>query len=668
MTTLAVREMVLYKHGVGFFVRGGAVEGESLALNFRQDEINDVLKSLTVFDQSGGQVLGIHYGTPMDAADRLANSSIRLSDRASLRDLLRDLRGRSASLTFETTPGTRETVSGRVIGLDEAPDNANSVLPTQPIVSIAMLTPEGVRVFPFDGLRGLTIHDTQSEHDLRYFLDTSMSESTSRTVNVRLSAGAHDLVVYYVAPSPTWRVSYRFVGETDENAETGKGVLQGWGLFDNRLEEDLDSVRVTLVAGQPISFIYDLYASRIPARPTVQDETRVAPGPVEYRGKTLVHRSDRADIRRVPPPPSSHSIVERFTPQSQMDSAAFAEMDAYAVPPDLSADMLSQTAAAETKDSGEFFQYTVTAPVSVKRGESALVPIIGAEISYNRELLYNRAKLPNHPVAALRFPNTTGLTLERGPVTVVEDGDYKGEAVIAFTKADNEVYLPYAVELGVRVVEHPISRTETAGLNIQGRYLVYEEYQVRGTTYFIENTAQRALKLMIEAPVLAGWEIFDTPAPDVANATEQRWRVTVAAGGKAEFVRLERQRTRRYEELLRLNYAQLQDYLNNRWLDSTTFNQLHELLDKQSGIVQAKAQKEQLTTERDALYKKQEQLRANLTTLQPSGQEGALRRRMLGQLEETQNRLEAIDAEMTSLTTQIATAEAKIEDLIRALS
>jgi hypothetical protein len=58
MTTLPVREIVLYKHSVAFFVRQGEVSGDSLTLSFRQDEINDVLKSLAVFDQRGGQVLG----------------------------------------------------------------------------------------------------------------------------------------------------------------------------------------------------------------------------------------------------------------------------------------------------------------------------------------------------------------------------------------------------------------------------------------------------------------------------------------------------------------------------------------------------------------------------------------------------------------------------------
>src|SRR5438046_7328489 len=119
MSTLPVREMILYKHGVGFFVREGIVGREDVELTFRQDEINDVLKSLTVFDRAGGQVLGIHYQTPMDKAARLTNSSIRLSDRDSIRDLLRDLRGRRVILSFEITSGSIETVSGRVIGIDD---------------------------------------------------------------------------------------------------------------------------------------------------------------------------------------------------------------------------------------------------------------------------------------------------------------------------------------------------------------------------------------------------------------------------------------------------------------------------------------------------------------------------------------------------------------------
>ncbi len=165
---------------------------------------------------------------------------------------------------------------------------------------------------------------------------------------------------------------------------------------------------------------------------------------------------------------------------------------------------------AEGQEAGAFFEYRVTTPVSVKRGESALVPIISADIAYTRELLYNGAKLPSHPVVALRFANTTGLTLERGPVTIVEDGEYRGEAVIPFTKSGSEVYLAYAVELGVRVVERSARHTEMAGLVIREGYLLINEYQVQTTTYMLENDTDQDHVITIEAPVTSQYELFDT--------------------------------------------------------------------------------------------------------------------------------------------------------------
>ncbi|MBZ0281850.1 MAG: 6-phosphogluconolactonase [Anaerolineae bacterium] len=653
VTTLPVREMVLYKHGVGFFVREGAVAGENVALTFRQDEINDVLKSLAVFDKAGGQVLGIHYQTPMDKDARLASSSIRLSKTASLRDLIADLRGRRVTMDFESAAGILEVVSGRVIGLDESNTLAVDTVSEQ---LVTLLADDGaVRVFRLGALRSLHVDDPQAGHDLTYFLDTSLSEDARRTVNVRLSAGEHQLAVFYVAPSPTWRVSYRLVAESEVGTESGKALLQGWGLFDNRLEEDLEDVRVTLVAGQPISFIYELYASRIPVRPTVQDETRVAPGPIEFGGADMLEKAELDDSPRFMRAQSK--ALGAAAPRSAAPMRDMLRAEAMqAAPP-----------AAQAKDVGEFFQYVVTAAVSVKRGESALVPIIGSEINYQRELLYNGAKLPDHPVVALRFDNSTGLTLERGPVTIVEDGDYKGEAVVAFTKDGNQVYLPYAVELGVRITEHKESAAHDTGLTIKDAYFVYEQFVVAITKYTIENTTSKAQTVTIEAPIQVGWELADMRAPDVVTATEHRWRVNIPARSKTDFVRRFRHRSFRREEVRQLSYQKLQEIGKHTWLDEAIQGKLAEMLAELGRIQQANARQTKLAAERETLYKQQEQLRANLTTLQAAGQEAALRTRMLGQLETSQNRLEAIEHEVAQLTQQVLESEQKITQIIAGL-
>jgi hypothetical protein len=644
MTTLPVREMVLYKHGVGFFRREGEVSAEEVTLTFRHDEINDVLKSLAAFDREGGQVLGIHYQTPLDKAARLADSSIRLSDAASLFDLLRDLRGREVTLMVGS-----EEVRGRLIGLDVAKGEKQGL--GDSLVSIASER-DSVQVYRVGEVQGVLLHDDRAQHDLHFFLDTSMSEDLRRTVTVRLSPGDHRLAVYYVAPCPTWRVSYRVIAESDEAGPTGSALLQGWGLFDNRLDEDLKDVSVTLVAGQPISFIYDLYASRIPQRPVIEDEARVAPGPVEFEtAKPKRERSLRGFLAD-----RTVEAMDLATPRSAsvraMIEASVDEMQAAAPP------------VAEGHEAGEFFQYVVTTPVSVKRGDSAMVPILGTSVSYNKELLYNGAKLPDHPVAALRFANTTGLTLERGPVTLVEDGEYKGEAVVPFTKADGEVYLPYAVELGVKITERSEYTAEMAGLSIDRSYLLIEEYQVTTVIYTVENNTMQHKTVILEARIMTGYELFDMPNPDAATAEHRRWRVEAPAEAAVDFVRRERKLTSRREEVRLLDYRSLQAYFEGRWLDSKTHDRLHALLDDLALIHKARTEQTQLEGERKTVYERQGQVRENLNTLKATGDEGQLRNRMLKQLEASEDRLEEIAARHADLEREIAEAEARIEQTL----
>jgi hypothetical protein len=325
---------------------------------------------------------------------------------------------------------------------------------------------------------------------------------------------------------------------------------------------------------------------------------------------------------------------------------------------------------AETKDSGEMFQYIVTTPVSVKRGESALVPIVGSEIEYERELLYNGDKFDKHPVAALRFYNKTGLTLERGPVTIVEDGDYKGEAVVAFTKENNQVYLPYAVELGIKVTERDERYTETFSMSIQNRYLMHEMFQVLSTTYIIENSTAKPQTVTIEAsiPSDAGQELYETRLPDVETANERRWRVAVPAHGKTEFISNERSRTYRHEELTRLDYRNLQKYLENKWLDRALFDALSRLLEMLGLNQRLNERRAVLENERAQLYAQQENLRANLGALQATGQEAPLRNRLLKQLENSQDKLESIDGETHTIDRQIAENTTQIERMIADLN
>jgi hypothetical protein len=258
--------------------------------------------------------------------------------------------------------------------------------------------------------------------------------------------------------------------------------------------------------------------------------------------------------------------------------------------------------------------------------------------------------------------------LERGPVTLVEDGDYKGEAVVPFTKDDGEVYLPYAVELGVKITDLSTSPTRTTGISFGGEFVVYEEYNIWRTEHRIENTSADDLQITIEAPRSGQeYELFDTPAPDVETNSERRWRVNVPARSRSSFVWQIRMRTHRREHLRGLRYEQLQSLLKHRWLDQSTFDLLSEMLGQMRSIEEMQRELAKLAAEREQIYKQQEQMRENLAALQPSGKEAALRGRILDKLEESQNRLDDHEAREAELNRQVAEAEERIQQIISSL-
>lgn len=728
MAKLPIREMVLYKHGVGYFVRGGEFEGDHVMLEFLTDDINDVLKSLTVLDRAGGKVLGVNYQTEPSINSRNANSSITLSPNNSQLDLIRDLRGRFVTCTLRREEAIFE-LTGRIVGIETLEKDETSH-------RVVLQTEEGdIHFFNLAGLLNLVIHDEQSQQDLAWFLDKSLNSKQRQRVHVHLTEGAHNLTMSYVAPSPTWRVSYRFVAELGETNPTGRGLLQGWGVFDNNFNEDLVDVQVTFVAGQPISFVYDLYSATIPQRPVVQDESRVldemvffesemadthseeVPGlgfmakaaePQAKAASGLLRRMDsgqRAQARQQPVDVTDRIRMQLQSELSQLatreeiqhkseeilnslldeESLVLSRRDRNIILESVLADVLGSgihelaiddmidgtAVEASNEQRGEFFQYAVNNPVSVKRGESSLIPILSSEVEYTKELLYNHDKLAEHPVLAVRFNNTTDLTLERGPITIVENSDYKGEAILSFTKPNKTLFLAYAVELNVHVVKHCTTYHQTVGLHIENGFVILETYEIHQCIYRIENTLTEDIQLTIEEnlpPNFAEFEAVDTPQPDLLSTKERRWSIKIPAQQKYRFVRKDRKKIAQRTYVRNLQYKQLEYYLQNRWLDEATYHDLHDILTQIQQINQLSGELKTINQDRTKLYESQKQIRENLTSLQAtSDQEARLRERMLNKLENTQDQLDELERREAELNAEIERLNRAVETALQEL-
>jgi hypothetical protein len=665
ITRLPIRKVVLYKHGVGFFERHGRVSGAQVELSFRAEEMNDVLKSLTAIDRGGGQVLGIEYATPQSREEQLAGCSIRLDDDRSLRDLLVSLRGRRVRLSLDQG----ERLAGILVGLDELPERqavasslvsllvdgggAQSVANAEAGQAGQSPTPaqSGVEAVALGRVSGVEILDERGASDLRFFLQTALNQEQYRRVTVHLTPGDHDLAVHYLAPAPSWQVSYRLV--IDEKDGEPSAFLQGWGIFHNGLEEDLDSISLSLVAGMPISFVYDLYTPHTPERPVVEEEGRVAPGPVEF-GAPM----EAFTLEAAAPEPG---------PRYGMGLKAALAPDAREA---ISRETLQEAArvSATGESLGELFQYVIGTPVTVQRGHSALVPIIAHELGCGKNLLYNGSKMPAHPVATLRLRNETGLTLERGPITVIEEGAYVGEAVLPFTSVGGEMAVPYAVELGAKVREEMGSSRQIHSLQIEGAYLQFEEWDVRWREYQINNSTGRAMTLLVEHPRTTHYELFDTAEPMETTDEYLRFEVSVLGRAEAKIRVKERRLISRREEVRKQSYQRLRKFLTQGLLDRDVYDKVAELLGLWDRIEEMEKQLQETEKERQAIYKSQQQIQGNMSALSATGKEGALRARYVEELAATEDKLKSLDNQETELKAEIERLKAEIESRILALN
>jgi hypothetical protein len=688
---LPIRRIMIYKHGVGYFERRGAVSGETLRLSFPRAAMDDVLKSLVALDLGAGQVLSIDYETPEDRAALLAKGSIHLSDNHSMLDLLRDLRGRRVRLfTSEkekpapkAKPGfglggngpkgeeegeeePEGQISGLVVGVEYEDEDALLR------ATVAIYQPERrqVRSLALSAIRRLELLDDAAGADLDYFLRAAQSEEERRSATLHLSPGEHDLLVGYIAPAPAWRVSYRMLFEEDEgpktkdespagastsvNAQPSSTVLlQGWGLFDNQLEEDLEGVELSLVAGMPVSFRYRLYEPKTPERPLVEDEERTVDAPVFFAAAPPPAMAEpmAADMAFGGAPRAMAAAAP--TRRAKFEAAAMEE---------------SVQVSAGGEERGALFAYAVQHPVSVARGQSAMVPIVSAKLAGRRELLYNGRKLAAHPVASLRLSNSSGLTLERGPVTVLENGDYAGEAVVSFTRAGAELIVPYAVELGVTVVEQSSSERITASVRVQNDYLLIDTFVIARREYQLTSTLDKPCEVVIEHVPLHGHELYETPAPSERGAEFLRWAVACPANRLTSFTVRERQRTSRREQLRGQNSATLQRFLADKFLDQATFAALEQVLGIYRQIEQQNQALAKIAKQREAIYQQQRQIQGNLGPLGREGEEGTLRGRYVAELNTLEDQLKALSAEEQRIGAQIAELEALAAAKLKALS
>ena len=647
---LAIKKVVLFKHGVGHFEREGQISGDaSIDLYFRASEMNDVLKSLTVLDLTGGLITSISYESTLSVEEQLKDIAIRLPENNALKGLLSQVQGARVAIDVG-----QKTITGVVTGIETVKRQTGEIVLDTTYVSLLV---EGRALQSFDVMEAkqITLLDDNLKKDLQHLLDVLIAAKKKdlKKFTVFLKGeGERTINISYIVAAPVWKTSYRLLLSEESP------LIQGWAVVDNTQDEDWENVSLSLVAGLPVSFIHDLYSPRYQKRPEVRSkqETAYAP-PKSEKALAPRHGAAMADDRL------SFDLDEDIELDLSEDiDLSLDEAVAKAAPSRAALKKMALESSVpiqtRTVDVGDLFQYEIENPVTVRRQQSALVPILQTRFGGERVVVYNSEVRYTNPMSAVLFKNTTGLTLENGPLTVFEDDAYLGEAMLDTLKPDEEQIVPYSVELGCIVsIDHRSNKHAVHQVAIRYGHMSMLHYDIGHKTYIINNKTERDLDFFLEHRFNRGWNLIDTPQPVERTEHFYRFRFEVSAKTTQEFTVTERTVRSTKHLLKNTSRTTLKGWFENKYFDKKTWRVLEGVVQLTEKITQIQRD---IRTKEDAIkavFKNQERVRENLQALGNTEDERGLRERYIASLANEEDKLAKYQAEIEELKAQKDTTE-----------
>ncbi len=666
---LPVRRVVLYKNGVGYFEHSARVHGnQDLAIDFTTSQLNDVLKSLTAVDLGDGHISGVRYNSIAPLDERLKALRLPFGEQITQVDFLAALRG----ARVEVRNGS-DTATGRLLSVEKEKrftDKGESY----EVTAFSVISDTGdLRSFDLGSSTSVRLVEHDLNDEVGKYLNLIGSSRARDLRRMTISAtgtGDREIFVSYISEVPVWKSTYRIILPDKPN---DKPLLQGWAIVDNTVGEDWRDVQLSLIAGAPQSFIQDISRPLYTRRPVVplpqaamltpqtQEASMSAPAPavaqtfdanaetsltVEGQAAAIHGGGVGGGMLRAQ---ASNGNLKQWVAQSPFDAVA------------------KQQAEAEAKDLGDYFEYNLKQKITIGKNQSALVPILQSPIGAEKVTIWNENSREIR--RALWITNSSGLTLDSGTFNILESDTFAGEGLIETVHPAERRLISYAADPALRVTmeqessEKPITRIHIVkGL----MYLTREQNDSR--KYTLHNADAFPREVVIEHPARENWKLSEGPKPEEASASYLRFRVAVPAGQTANLQIAEYHPESSEFALTNLDEKQIALITQQRQITPAMQDAFRRVLEQKNKVdslgTQIKARQHEIET----ITKDQARVRENMKALKGSAEEKALLQRYAHQLDAQEDRLNALNKEISDLQEKQTQARNQLDQIVQQIT
>jgi hypothetical protein len=707
-TDLGLERVVLYRNGVGYFERAGQVDDDVLRIKVRRDQVNDLLKSLTVIDRKSGQAVSVSM--PLDPQS-WANAALSTlgPGRGSLAQVLDGLRG--TEVVLRSTEGRAR---GRIVMVEQVvnePDPAARIAPPsseeQPTIDhkITLVNGSDLSVLRLSKVTGFTLADGDVALQLNRRLDASAGEGMFQQIEVEIrlaGAKSHDLVVSYVVEAPMWKPTYRVVLPKEGE---GKALLQGWAVVDNTSGEDWSDVGMSLTSGEPIAFQYDLHTPRNVYRADLT-ESGVRRRATVAVGETTYFEEDEeeeqaelmddemalggsADFDKAAPEPAMEPAralknKRRAGGKSARSRDARAESKpsnapgAPPPPPSVDYDGLRRSTQAKARASSVsgMTRFDLTERVSVPNGSSTMVAILNQEVEAEETFLFKPGGAgmgyDTNPYRVVRFKNATPFVLEPGPLSIYAGGSFVGEGITDTVGTKTSATVPFAVEPSIMVTSRSKWKSDEMRLiRIVRGVLEVEQFSRTETRWDVRGPRQdKAWKVLVRHSS-AGSNFELTERPEGTEDLPGAYLVPVSVpSGKTEgsVTLVEQTPSRTTVSIWDGRAVKLMEtLLVSAEVTPEIRSKLQPIVDRRTAIGRIDTEIDGLKRQQFELDERAQQTRDNLEAIKKDPAAASLRKKLSSRLEEFTKDGDAIGRKIVTLQSERLEKKIELEDLLQDL-
>lgn len=629
---LALRRVVIYRNGVGYFERAGHIQADKVYFRVKGSEVGDFLATLAVIEKGGSSV-------------------------------------RSASFPIKAgQEDTGETEAPPTPVTDEyAPVRARPVPPKPP------------KKYDPNKLQTVVLELDGKVHDLEigYVAETPVWRPSYRLV---IGKGTSDL--------QAWGIVQNLSGEDWKGVRLS--LIAGAPLaFEATLGTPVIPTRPTVTdMGEVIAAVprSETSLSEQPGPTPEPPPPPASPPPAAGAAADAEEMAAEADDR-------SRGAVKSDKPEAKKRSVAGAKAPARPRPAPMAtraefapaaepADVRQNPSgprnlsalAAVAVEAGST-RYDIPTPITVPDKSATMVLLLSKRVSGESIFLFapdgGVPDSQSHPFRVARFTNQSGGLLERGPIAIFEQGAFLGQGMVDPLPDGATTTVPFALERSLAVETQRTYNEEGARIaRIESGVLVIERDSVNRTRYRAKNGSDKTAKLLVKHPRNPQARLHNPPkgTEDNVGTGSALVPIETAAHAVTDLTVDERQSLERAVDWLTPEADDaIRLYMADKRADGAVVSALRGAWDVRTTLVRLVEEKKKLTDEQNELSRATDETRRNLKVLEKNRTAGDLRAKLTERLAKNSLRLEEITKRLVEIELKVNEQRVRFSDMIRSI-